>query len=44
MVRQYHSVQESEQTLGESEGQESLVCCSLLGHKELNITEQLNNN
>ena len=25
---------ESEQTLGDSEGQESLLCCGLWGHKE----------
>ena len=31
------------QTLGKSEGQGSLVCCSLWGHKELDMTEQLNN-
>ena len=36
--------QEFEQTLGDSEGQESLVCCSLWGHKESEITEQLNSN
>ena len=34
---------ESEQTLGDSEGQGSLVCCSPWGHKELHMTEQLNN-
>ena len=28
---------------GESEGQESLECCSQLGHKELDATQQLNN-
>ena len=28
------SGRESEQTLGDSEGQGSLVCCSPLGHKE----------
>ena len=33
-----------ELTLGDSEGQGSLVCCSQLGHKELNTTQQLNNN
>ena len=35
---------ELEQTLGDSEGQESLVCCSSWGQKELDTTEQLNNN
>jgi len=34
---------EFEQTLGDSEGQGSLVCCSLLGLKELDMTERLNN-
>ena len=31
------------QTLGDSEGQGSLVCCSSLAHKELDMTERLNN-
>ena len=35
---------EFEQTLGDSEGQGSLVCCSPWGRKELDTTEQLNNN
>ena len=35
---------EFEQTLGASEGQGSLVCCSPWGHKESDMTEQLNNN
>ena len=35
---------EFEQTLGDSEGQGSLACCSPRGHKELNVTEQLNSN
>ena len=30
---------EFEQTLGDSEGQGSLVCCSPWGHKELDTTE-----
>ena len=35
---------ESEQTPGDSEGQGSLACCSLWGHRsELGTTEQLNN-
>ena len=33
-----------EQALGDGEGQESLVCCSPWGHKELNTAERLNNN
>ena len=32
------------QTLGDSEGQASLACCSPWGHKELDMTEWLNNN
>ena len=35
MVRQHH---QCEQTLGDSEGQRSLVCCSPWGHKELDTT------
>ena len=35
---------EFEQTSGDSEEQGSLVCCSPWGHKELAITERLNNN
>ena len=35
---------EFEQTLGDGEGQGSLVCCSSWGHKELDRTYQLNNN
>ena len=35
---------EFEQTLGDGEGQGSLVCCSPWGHKELDMTEGLNNN
>ena len=30
---------EFEQTLGDGEGQGSLVCCSPYGHKELDMTE-----
>ena len=36
------SARESEQTQGDSERQGSLVCCSSRGHKELDMTEQLN--
>ena len=32
------SVDMSLSKLGDSEGQESLACCSLLGHKELGMT------
>ena len=45
MVR-YHpqlSKHEFEQTSGASEGLGSLACCSLWGHKESDMTEQLNN-
>ena len=35
---------EFEQPLGDGEGQGSLACCSPWGHKQLNMTEQLNNN
>ena len=33
---------EFEQALGDGEGQGSLACCSLWGHKELDMTERLN--
>ena len=44
MVRWHHWLDghEFEHTLGDGEGQGSLVCCSLWGHKELDMTEQLN--
>ena len=32
---------EFEQTLGDSEGQGSLVCCHPWGHKESDVTENL---
>ena len=46
MFRWYHRLNghEFEKCLGDGEGQESLACCSPWGHKELDITEQLNNN
>ena len=46
MVRWHHQLNghEFEQALGDSEGQESLVCCSLWSHKESDTTEQLNSN
>ena len=34
---------EYEQTPGDSKGQRNLLCCSPCGHKELDMTEQLNN-
>ena len=37
------SMDEFEQTLGDSEGQESLACCSPWGGKESDRTERLNN-
>ena len=45
MVGWHHWVYENEfeQTLGDSEGQGSLVCCSSWGHKAVDTTEQLNN-
>ena len=41
MVRQHHRLNgdEFEQTLGETEGQRSLACCSPWHHKELDMTE-----
>ena len=46
MVGWHHQLNghEFEQTLGDSEGQGSLVCCSPLGHRESDATEGLNNN
>ena len=43
MVRQHHRLNghEFEQSLGDSEGQGSLVCCSPWGHKEADTTELL---
>ena len=37
-----HNGREFEQTLGDSEGQGSLACCSPRGHKEADTTERLN--
>ena len=44
MVGRQHKLNghEFEQTPGDGEGQESLVCCSPRGCKELDMTEQLN--
>ena len=46
MVGRHHRLDghEFEQTLGDSEGQGGLVCCSPWGHKESDMTQQLNNN
>ena len=46
MVEWHHQLNghEFEQAPGDGEGQGSLACCSLWGHKELDITEPLNNN
>ena len=41
---QWLSEHEFEQALGDGDGQGSLVCCSPRGCKELDMTEQLNNN
>ena len=45
MVGWHHQLNglESEQTLGDSEGQGSLVYYSLQGFKESDMTQQLNN-
>ena len=45
MVGWHHQLNghEFEQTLEVGDRQESLVCCSPWGHKELDTTEQLNN-
>ena len=45
MVGWHHQLNEHEfeQAPGDDEGQGSLACCSPWGHKELDMTEQLNN-
>ena len=45
MVRCHHQLNghEFEQTLGDSEGQGSLACCSPWGRKESDMTERLKN-
>ena len=45
-MRWHHQLNghEFEQALRDGEGQESLVCCSPWGPKELDTTEQLNYN
>ena len=44
MIEWHHRCKGHElgQTPGDGKGQESLVCCSPLGHKELDTTERLN--
>ena len=44
MARWHHQLNrhEFEQAPGDGEGQRSLACCSSWGHKELDMTEQLN--
>ena len=46
MVGWHHRLREHEfkQTLGDTEGQGSLVCCCSWGHRESDMTELLNNN
>ena len=46
MVRWHHRLNgyEFEQAPEDGEGQGSLVCCSPWDHKELDMTERLNNN
>ena len=46
MVGWHHQLNghEFEQTLGDSEGQGSLTCCSPWGRKEADMTEPLKNN
>ena len=46
MVGWHHRLNgcEFEQAPGDGEGQGSLACCSPWGRRELNMTEQLNNN
>ena len=44
MAGWYHQLNgcEFEQALGVGDGQGCLVCCNPSGHKELDVTEQLN--
>ena len=46
MAGRHHGCNEHElgQTLRDGEGQRGLACCSPWGHKELDMTQQLNNN
>ena len=43
MVGWHHQLDgdESEQALGDGDGQGSLACCSPWGHKQLDMTEQV---
>ena len=45
MVGRHHQLNGHEfvQTLGDGEGQESLMCCSPWGRKESDMTERMNN-
>ena len=45
MVGWHHQINghEFEQALGDNGGQGSLACCSPGGHKELDMTQQMNN-
>ena len=45
MIRQHHRQNglEFEQTVGDSEGQGNLACCSPWGRKEVDTTQWLNN-
>ena len=42
MVGWHHQLNEQEQAPGDGEGLGSLVCCGSWGHKESDMTEQLN--
>ena len=46
LIGRHHQLNghEFEQVPGDGEEQGSLTCCSPWGHKESDITEQLNNN
>ena len=46
MVGWYHHLNANEfkPTLGDDDGQGTLACCCLWGHKESDTTEHLNNN
>ena len=46
MIRLHHQLNghESKQTLGNSERQGSLACCSSRGHQELDMTSGMNKN
>ena len=46
MIGWHHQLNghKTEQAPGDGEGQGSLACCSSWGHRESDMTEQLNNN